>query len=60
MIESDKKIKLLSYLIAVLFLYNSFGYLLLYFPVKPIIKHIVQKSIHEKKIKPEDLSIISI
>ena len=45
--------------LVVLFVYNSFGYLLLYFPVQTIIKHVVQKSIHEKKIKPEDLSILT-
>ena len=59
MIESDKKIKLLSYLIAALFLYNSFGYVLLYYPAQTIIKYIVQKSIHEKKINLEDISVLA-
>jgi hypothetical protein len=48
----------LKIFLVVLFVYNSFGYLLLYFPVQTIIKHVVQKSIHEKKIKPEDLSVL--
>jgi len=59
MIESDNKIRLLSYFIAVLFLYNSFAYVLLYFPVKLIIKEITEKSVNEKKIKSEDLSLIA-
>lgn len=45
--------------LVVLFVYNSFGYLLLYFPVQNIIKHVVQKAIHEKKINPDDLSILT-
>jgi hypothetical protein len=43
----------------VLFLYNSFGYLFVYFPTSLIIKHLVHKSIKEKKIDPDDLIILS-
>lgn len=42
-----------------LFLYNSFGYLLIYFPSSLMIKYVVHKSIKEKKIDPEELSILS-
>jgi hypothetical protein len=43
----------------VLFLYNSFGYLFIYFPSSLIIKHFVHKSINEKKIDPKDLVVLS-
>lgn len=42
-----------------LFIYNSFGYLLLFFPVQNLIKYYVHKSIVEKKIDPKDLSILA-
>lgn len=46
-------------LLAVLVIYNSFGYLLVYFPASVLIKHFVQKSIKEKKISPENLSVLA-
>lgn len=46
-------------LLAVLVIYNSFGYLLIYFPASVLIKHLVHKSIKEKKINPEDLSVLA-
>jgi hypothetical protein len=54
-----KRTKFVAILISVLFLYNSFGYIFLYFPTGIVIKHMVQKSIKEKKMKPEDLSILA-
>jgi hypothetical protein len=56
---TKKKIKLVAFLILVLFLYNSLGYLVLYFPSSLLIKHFVHKSIKEKKIKPEYLSVLA-
>lgn len=51
--------KIIYLFLSVLFVYNSFGYLLLYFPARTIIKQIVQKSIKEKKIDPADLSVLA-
>ncbi len=51
--------KIIYIFLVVLFVYNSFGYLLLYYPVQTITKYIVQKAIHEKKIKPEDLCVLT-
>ena len=51
--------KIIYLFLVALFIYNSFGYLLLYFPARTIIKHIVQKSIKEKKIDPSDLSVLA-
>jgi hypothetical protein len=45
--------------LAALIIYNSFGYLLLYFPTSVLIKHFVNKSIKGKKINPEDLSTLA-
>ena len=59
MVLSRKRTKIVALLISVLFLYNSLGYLFLYFPASHLIKHFVHKSIKEKKIKPEDLSILA-
>lgn len=42
-----------------LFLHNSFGYLFIYFPSSLLIKYIVHNSIKEKKINPEELSVLS-
>ena len=58
MVLSKKRTKFVALLITVLFLYNSLGYLFLYFPASHLIKHFVHKAIKEKKIKPEDLSIL--
>jgi hypothetical protein len=58
MVLSKKRTKFVALLITVLFLYNSLGYLFLYFPTSYFIKHFVHKAIKEKKIKPEDLSIL--
>lgn len=55
---TKKKTKLVAFLILVLFLYNSLGYLVLYFPSSLLIKHFVHKSIKERKIDPEDLSVL--
>ena len=56
----SKKIKnIVSIIIALLFLYNSFGYLLLYFPIRTIIKHNVFRSIEKKRIAPGDLSVLA-
>ncbi len=51
--------KIIYLFLTALFIYNSFGYLLLFYPAKTIIKHIVQKSIKEKKIDPADLSVLA-
>jgi hypothetical protein len=59
MLLTKKRTKLVAFLILVLFLYNSFGYLFLYFPSSLLIKHFVHKSIIEKKINPDDLSILA-
>lgn len=59
MISKKSITNTIKYFLVVLFVYNSFGYLLLYFPVQTVIKHIVQKTINEKKIRPEDLSILT-
>jgi hypothetical protein len=59
MLLTKKRTKLVAFLILVLFLYNSLGYLVLYFPSSLLIKHLVHKSIKEKKINPEDLSILA-
>ena len=59
MVLSRKRTKIVALLISVLFLYNSLGYLFLYFPASHLIKHFVHKAIKEKKIKPEDLSILA-
>jgi hypothetical protein len=48
-----------AYFIAILVTYNTFGYLLLYFPAQTIFKHIVQKSIDNKKINLEDISVLA-
>ena len=59
MVLSRKRTKIVALLISVLFLYNSLGYLFLYFPASHLIKHFVHKAIKEKKIKHEDLSILA-
>lgn len=58
MLLTKKKTKLVANLILVLFLYNSLGYLVLYLPSSLLIKHFVHKSIKEKRINPEDLSVL--
>ena len=56
---SNKKYSKYIYLfLAVLFVYNSFGYLFLYFPVKTIIKQVVQKTLNEKNNDNDDLSVM--
>ena len=59
MFDSKYFLKIIYLFLSVLFVYNSFGYLLLYFPARTIIKHIVQKSIKEKKIDSADLSVLA-
>ena len=59
MVFSRKRTKIVALFVSVLFLYNSLGYLFLYFPASHLIKHFVHKAIKEKKIKPEDLSILA-
>ena len=59
MVFSRKRTKIVALFVSVLFLYNSLGYLFLYFPASLLIKHFVHKSIKEKKIKHEDLSILA-
>jgi hypothetical protein len=51
--------KIIYLFLSVLFIYNSFGYLVLYFPARTIIKHTVFKSIEKKEIAPEDLSVLA-
>lgn len=46
-------------LLAVLIMYSSFGYLLLYFPLRTVIKHSVFKSIEKKEIADDDLVILA-
>ena len=61
--EKMNRIKVLNKvvyaLLAVLIIYSSFGYLLLYFPVRTVIKHSVFKSIEKKEIAKEDLVILA-
>ena len=59
MVLFKKRTKLIALLITVLFLYNSLGYLFLYFPASHLIKYFVDKAIKENNIKPEDLSILA-
>jgi hypothetical protein len=59
MVFSKKRTKFTALLILVLFLYNSLGYLFLYFPASLLIKHFVHKAITEKQINPEQLSILA-
>jgi len=59
MVLSRKRTKIVALLISVLFVYNSLGYLFIYFPASHLIKHFVHKAIKEKKIKHEDLSILA-
>jgi len=56
---SNKYNKIIYKGLLVLFIYNSFGYLLLFFPVQNLIKYYVHRSIKEKKIDPADLSILT-
>ena len=51
--------KVVYALLAVLIIYSSFGYLLLYFPVRTLIKQSVFKSIEKKEIANEDLIILA-
>lgn len=51
--------KVVYTILAALIIYNSFGYLLLYFPVRTIIKEVVQNSIEEKKIDQENLQVLA-
>lgn len=56
------KVKFSKYsacLIVALVIYNTFGYLLIYFPAQTILKHIVQKSIQEKKIDVKDITVLA-
>jgi hypothetical protein len=59
MIRFKKITNIVYALLSVLVIYNSFGYLLIYFPTSVLIKHFVQKSVKEKKINPEDLSVLA-
>lgn len=59
MIRFKKITNILFALLTVIVIYNSFGYLLMYFPTSILIKHFVTKSLYEKKINPEDLSILA-
>jgi hypothetical protein len=59
MIRFKKLTSTIYIILAVLVIYNSFGYLLMYFPTSVLIKHFVQKSVKEKKINPEDLSVLA-
>lgn len=59
MIISLKLKNLVSIIILTLFLYNSFGYLFIYFPSSLLIKYFVHKSIKERKIDPENLITLS-
>jgi len=59
MIRFKKLTNTVYILLAFLVIYNSFGYLLLYFPASVLIKHFVHKSIKEKKINPDDLSVLA-
>ncbi len=58
MIQFKKLTNTVYILLIVLVIYNSFGYLLMYFPASVLIKHLVHKSIKEKNINPEDLSVL--
>jgi hypothetical protein len=57
MIKNHSKIS--AVLLIGLFLYSSFGFLLIYFPAKTIIRYTVSKAIKYKEIKKEDLSNLS-
>ncbi|MBK7629434.1 MAG: hypothetical protein IPJ23_01695 [Ignavibacteriales bacterium] len=58
MIRFNILTKYVYIILAIVIIYNSFGYVMLYFPATSIIKAVVGKSIKDKKIKPEDLSIL--
>ena len=51
--------KVVYALLAILIIYSSFGYLLLYFPVRTVIKYSVFKSIEKKEIAWDDLVILT-
>ena len=55
MVFSEKRTKLTSLLILVLFLYNSLGYLFLYFPASLLIKHFAYKALSILAFKISDL-----
>jgi len=59
MIRFKKITNTVYILLAALVIYNSFGYIVIYFPASVLIKHLVHKSIKEKEISSEELSIIA-
>jgi hypothetical protein len=58
MIRFKKLTNTVYVLVAALIIYNSFGYILLYFPTSALIKYFVGKSIKEKEVNAEELSIL--
>lgn len=59
MLKSKKINQFIFTALILFFIYNSLGYLLLYFPARTIIKEIVSESILQDKIADEELNIIS-
>ncbi|MBE0539636.1 MAG: hypothetical protein IH620_07985, partial [Ignavibacterium sp.] len=59
MLSSKKITSFVFAAFLLLFIYNSFGYLLLYFPARTFIKEFVSESIRQDKIEAEELSTIS-
>lgn len=55
----NKHSKISAYLLIGLFLYSSFGFLLIYFPAKTIIRYTVYNAIKHKEIKRENLLKLS-
>lgn len=57
--HSKAAYKAFLYLLAVLFVFNSFGYLCLIIPAKVIIKKIVHHSLEKNKFDSEDLEVLA-
>jgi hypothetical protein len=59
MFNKEKFSKYLYLLVGLLFIYNSFGYLLIFVPAKILIKEFVQKAIKINEVESEELSILA-
>jgi len=57
--KSKKYFNVLSLLLAVVFLYNSFGYLFFYFPASSLIKYVVSDLIKKNRISEEELIVVT-
>ncbi len=57
--KSKKYYKIIYLVLAFVFIYNSFGYLFVYFPASSIIKYVVSDSIKKNKISKENLIVLT-